>query len=101
MPPSDTECDVLSILLNILGEGSLSEEDANLRLLSTNREDIVDAFESLRSKDFIKDEGNDGISLDPDDFNKWAPHMYDCDGWSPRTLRERCPHQWEDRFFGN
>jgi hypothetical protein len=100
MPPSDTECDILSILFNILGDGSLSEDDADSRLPSADKEDIIDAFDSLRDKDFVNDDGDDGISLDPDEFNQWASYMYDCEGWSPRSLRERCPHQWEERFFG-
>ena len=100
MPPSDAECDILSILFNILGDGPLSENDADRRLLSTDRADIVDAFDNLRDRSFIDDQKDDGILLDPNEFNQWAEYLYNCDGWSPRSLRERCPHQYEERFFG-
>ena len=100
MPPSDAECAILSILINTLGDGSLSESDANSRLPAVDSEDVSDAFDDLRGQDFIENVPEGGILLDPDEFTQWAQFVYDCDGWSQRRLRERLPHQWQDQFFG-
>jgi hypothetical protein len=92
---ADLVCSLLAALVAQHRYGQPITSDELLRIASFQSHrggEAKDAFEQLRRKVFIIDEGQHGIMLDSSAFGSLAQYLFDECGWSEFELRVRLKH---------
>jgi len=94
-PARDLLCALLSALVAHHRYGQPIVQDELLRIASYESHrggEAKRAFDALRGKPFIVDQGSWGIMLDNSAFGSLAQYLYDTCGWEEFELRVRLEH---------
>jgi len=100
-PARDLLCALLSALVAQHRYGQPIVQDELLRIASYESHrggEAKRAFDALRGKPFIVDQGSRGIMLNNSAFGSLAQYLHDTCGWEEFELRVRLKHfeGWDD-----